>query len=247
MMDQVSISSSEDGYRYRVEPESATCRSRQGCVDYYHHQERRSISPHRNYIVDQQQQQQVNEDEDDRKPPPIIYQHQHHHQQHDHCPLLQHQQQQQQQQQHTRSHLPLITENGNYSSLLHSEHTDAASSLSTTATTSIRDTSATYIDIEGQSVRLRGSRETWTAIQNDFTLPCSCVCCETLIFCIADAKFIICPICRVISCVQPEEDELEAKKNHHDGVGLGFTMEELGRWQQEILEQQHGHHRYTEY
>jgi hypothetical protein len=113
------------------------------------------------------------------------------------------------------------------------------------------------MDIEGQSVRLRGSRETWAAVRNDFIVPCTCLCCETLIFCIANAEYIICPNCRVISRVHSEEEEATTNDaTNNDGVGLGFTMEDLGRWQQEILLQQqrqeqqaegHRRHRYSQY
>ena len=80
----------------------------------------------------------------------------------------------------------------------------------------------------GEHAELRGANETWAAIQADFYQPASCVSCdiETL-FCIEDAAYILCPRCKVIS---PNSD-------HGHGIGMGFTIEDLAKWQAEYLQE----------
>ena len=78
----------------------------------------------------------------------------------------------------------------------------------------------------GEFLRLRGSDETWKAFLNDFYMPCVCVSCETMIFCIQDACCVVCPNCREISPLEEIGPD--------GGVGLGFTMETLAKWQNEI-------------
>ena len=77
----------------------------------------------------------------------------------------------------------------------------------------------------GQHVRFRGLKETFRAIQQDSFMPVSCLCCSTeTLFCIDDASYVLCSICRTIS-----------PTNHGElldgGVGIGFTFEDLGEWQ----------------
>jgi hypothetical protein len=84
----------------------------------------------------------------------------------------------------------------------------------------------------GVHVRLRGASETWKAIENDFYMPAECVCCESTIFCIQNADFVLCPDCRVVS-------RMEVVSSHGmGGVGLGFKYEDLARWQDAILKEQ---------
>jgi hypothetical protein len=80
----------------------------------------------------------------------------------------------------------------------------------------------------GQHMRLRGAQETWKAIRNDFYLPCSCVCCDLTLFCIQDASYVLCPQCQVVN-------PMEKIDGYDGGVGLGFTMEELAAWQNDIV------------
>jgi hypothetical protein len=51
----------------------------------------------------------------------------------------------------------------------------------------------------GVHVRLRGADETWKAIENDYYMPAECICCESTIFCIQNADYVLCPDCRVVS------------------------------------------------
>jgi hypothetical protein len=82
----------------------------------------------------------------------------------------------------------------------------------------------------GVFFRLRGAEETWKAIHTDAYVPCSCICCEGTIFCIDDAVFVLCPLCDAVSPIQGILSDV----GYDGGVGLGFTLEELGQWQQEI-------------
>jgi hypothetical protein len=51
----------------------------------------------------------------------------------------------------------------------------------------------------GVHVLLRGAGDTWKAIEHDYYMPAECVCCESTIFCIQNADFVLCPDCRVVS------------------------------------------------
>jgi hypothetical protein len=81
----------------------------------------------------------------------------------------------------------------------------------------------------GVHVRLRGAGETWKAIENDFNMPAECICCESTIFCIQNADFVLCPDCRVVSRMEG------VSSRGMGGVGLGFKYEDLARWQDAIL------------
>lgn len=92
----------------------------------------------------------------------------------------------------------------------------------------------------GEYMRLRGAQETWEAVQNDFYIPGTCICCHRTIFCIQDAMFVLCPICNVISpSHQPPDNNSGTKilisNEYNGGVGLGFLIDELIQWQNDIL------------
>jgi hypothetical protein len=81
----------------------------------------------------------------------------------------------------------------------------------------------------GVHVHLRGADETWKAIANDYYMPAECICCESTIFCIQNADYVLCPDCRVVS-------RMDGPSSHGmGGVGLGFKYEDLARWQEDIL------------
>jgi hypothetical protein len=84
----------------------------------------------------------------------------------------------------------------------------------------------------GVHVRLRGADETWKAIENDFYMPAECICCESTIFCIQNADYILCPDCRVVSRME------DLSSHGMGGVGLGFKYEDLARWQEAIRKEQ---------
>jgi hypothetical protein len=85
------------------------------------------------------------------------------------------------------------------------------------------------------------------AIWSDFLHPSSldcvrteCICCSKTIFAIQDADFVLCPECRVVSPM----DGKVFDGIGDGGVGLGFRMEELAKWQENIeLERRTAHHR----
>ena len=88
----------------------------------------------------------------------------------------------------------------------------------------------TMIEVSpGEHLRLRGADETWRAIHHDFFVPCSCVLCGSMLFCIQDAVFVLCPDCLIVSPL-----EGVVYDGYDGGVGMGFTMESLATWQEEI-------------
>lgn len=96
---------------------------------------------------------------------------------------------------------------------------------------SVASRQAARIEIApGMMARLRGADETWAAVENDYYIPTQCFCCQLDICCIMDANFVLCPQCKVVSplegCAQPGFD---------GGVGLGFTFDDLQKWQGEII------------
>jgi hypothetical protein len=80
----------------------------------------------------------------------------------------------------------------------------------------------------GQYLRLRGADETWNAIKDDFYVPCVCFACDLTLFCIQDASYVLCPQCQVVN-------PLDGQCESDGGVGLGFTIEKLSKWQNEII------------
>lgn len=89
-------------------------------------------------------------------------------------------------------------------------------------------TSEKHIEISpGHTERLRGANETWHCIENDFFMPCQCFCCGESICCIIDATYVLCPTCKVVS---PLDNGCNG-----GGVGLGFTNDDLQKWQTEII------------
>ena len=75
----------------------------------------------------------------------------------------------------------------------------------------------------GHFFRLRGADETRRAIECDFYMPCECMSCRLTMFCIQDARLVLCPDCRVVSPMEGTVFE-----GSDGGVGLGFKMEALG-------------------
>lgn len=73
----------------------------------------------------------------------------------------------------------------------------------------------------GHWVELRGSEETWAALQRGFSRKLNCFCCETSMKVIADAAMVLCPECRMIC---PLESEGGAEGT---GLGLGVKVQKL--------------------
>lgn len=110
---------------------------------------------------------------------------------------------------------------------------------SSSRSNSISSDSSRPLEIEvtpGIFMKLRGSKETQQAIDNNFVQYTSCFACTIKLLCIADAEFIICPECKTISPTveleqQEEEEETVAvagssNSNKVGGVGLGLRVQE---------------------
>lgn len=70
---------------------------------------------------------------------------------------------------------------------------------------------------------LRGSNETWNAIQEGDSIHVSCFCCSASLLCIADADYVLCPECRVVSPTDAGNRKVPAgRRRHRGGVGLGL-------------------------
>jgi hypothetical protein len=72
----------------------------------------------------------------------------------------------------------------------------------------------------GVTEQLRGAVETARAADINFVVPVQCISCTIDMLCIADAAYVICPLCRVVS--QTTQQAL----NDQWGVGLGFIPPE---------------------
>jgi hypothetical protein len=107
----------------------------------------------------------------------------------------------------------------------------------------------TVIEISPRvKVRLRGAEETWDCIGRDFFMPCTCFGFSQELCCIQDATFVLCPACRVVSpmdntsCCSKETNSpfsstsTTTGSQHRGGVGLGFTFDDLMKWQVEIIQ-----------
>lgn len=82
---------------------------------------------------------------------------------------------------------------------------------------------------DGVHLPLRDADETMKAVLNDFYVPCNCFGCdnnEDPIFCIQDADFVVCPLCKTVSALEGGGDACGS-----GGVGLGFTLETLSKIQ----------------
>jgi hypothetical protein len=97
------------------------------------------------------------------------------------------------------------------------------------------DTSLVVGIVPGVQEPLRGLRENYQAVSNDFHSNVTCYGCSMELCCIADLSYIVCPGCKVIS---PLEGRLfEGKEIRRRGLGLGFTYETLFQMQVDIMKE----------
>ena len=103
----------------------------------------------------------------------------------------------------------------------------------------------------GMYSRLRGAKETWRCVEQDFHIPVTCFACSLELCCIQDASYVLCPSCRTVSPVDQGDSGHNISVNHMSGggggnnttsatttdggVGLGFTFDDLFKWQGEIV------------
>lgn len=98
-----------------------------------------------------------------------------------------------------------------------------------------------FIEIgDGVKTRLRRSKETMTAIANDFYVPATCIGCTCDLFCIADCQYIFCPTCQSISPLTACETNTFIGRDGQEvversGVGLGFTYDTLFQMQSDLI------------
>ena len=72
----------------------------------------------------------------------------------------------------------------------------------------------------GVDMALRGSSETQQAISRNYVIGANCLDCTLRLKCIANAKYILCPLCH---CVSPLELSCTTMQAGAFGVGLGFV------------------------
>ena len=102
---------------------------------------------------------------------------------------------------------------------------------SSVSTDSHRDMKSLSIEVSpGVVARLRGARETYQAVENDFYRPTICQACQADVCCIMDASYLLCPMCRSVSPIEGGSTDIAT-----GGVGLGFTLDDLRTWQAKIL------------
>ena len=97
----------------------------------------------------------------------------------------------------------------------------------------------------GVSAKLRGANETFECIERDFYVPVTCFACSLEMCCIQDADYVICPVCRVVSPLDTGSSasphlSTDFRGQREPTVGLGFTFEDLCKWQAEILARRTG-------
>jgi len=79
----------------------------------------------------------------------------------------------------------------------------------------------------GEFSHLRGSQETIVGHRRGFSVETTCYVCDIQLVCIADASYVLCPVCRVVSPVlSPAPTKPSDLGGFRGGVGLGMTMEE---------------------
>lgn len=81
----------------------------------------------------------------------------------------------------------------------------------------------------GVNYTLRGSEETWKAIEDGRITVTRCVFCQIEINCLEDAQLVVCPDCTMISPVDQTNDGTDAYITRH-GVGVGVKPEDVIRW-----------------
>jgi hypothetical protein len=96
------------------------------------------------------------------------------------------------------------------------------------------NTSKTIEIMPGIHVPLRGAKETWNCVERDFFLPVTCFGCTAELCCIQDASYVLCPVCRVVGPMDVGAGDFGSTV----GVGLGFSFDDLFRWQSDIVRQQ---------
>ena len=77
--------------------------------------------------------------------------------------------------------------------------------------------------VPGVWLRLRGAVETQQAVQDGFFIATDCPCCTTTLCCIANADYVVCPDCRVVSSIHDYDTTDVVGSNGGVGLGLKFA------------------------
>jgi hypothetical protein len=81
----------------------------------------------------------------------------------------------------------------------------------------------------GVSMPLRGSDETWKAIEDGRVTITSCIFCQIELNCLEDAQLVICPDCTMLSPVDQTEGQENSSFARY-GVGVGIKPAEIVEW-----------------
>lgn len=118
------------------------------------------------------------------------------------------------------SKLDVTSEEGEPTYLAPAPDSDVASQCELGITQSADDHDVQEIEVgPGFFLRLRGARETWTAMLQEKCVRAFCPFCGIDMLFIFDAEFVLCPVCRDIF---PSDVGVEG-----GGVGLGVNIDEL--------------------
>lgn len=79
----------------------------------------------------------------------------------------------------------------------------------------------------GVKLPLRGSDETWKAIEDGRVTITTCIACQIELHCLEDAQLVACPNCTMLSPVDQTNQEDSTARF---GVGVGVKLEDVIRW-----------------
>ena len=90
-------------------------------------------------------------------------------------------------------------------------------------------TGATMIEVApGVKLPLRGSDETWRAIEDGRATITMCMCCQIELNCLENAQLVACPDCTMLSPVDQSNQYDDGVARH--GVGVGVKPADVIRW-----------------
>ncbi len=81
----------------------------------------------------------------------------------------------------------------------------------------------------GIRLPLRGSDETWKAIEEGQVTVTSCISCQQDLNCVLDAQLVVCPDCSMLSPVDQTTQDADSSADRY-GVGLGVKPADIIRW-----------------
>lgn len=81
----------------------------------------------------------------------------------------------------------------------------------------------------GIRLPLRGTEETWKAIEEGQVTVTTCMTCQQDLHCVLDAQMVVCPDCTMLSPVDQTSQDAESLADRY-GVGLGVKPEDVLRW-----------------